>query len=119
MTKPAKRLCAQLRFRSACASAQSHQSLFLCAEWVAKDQSFLHMDSEDSDQTGQMLGARIILLVLSQGGSFQTMFRFGEKLSSAQLVSPCSEVGSINLSTLNHSTECLADKYWLHHLIIQ
>ena len=26
----------------------------LCAQWVAKDPSFLHMDSEDSDQTGQM-----------------------------------------------------------------
>ena len=27
----------------------------LCAQWVAKDQRFLHADSEDSDQTGQML----------------------------------------------------------------
>ena len=26
----------------------------LCAQWVAKDPSFLHVDSEDSDQTGQM-----------------------------------------------------------------
>ena len=26
----------------------------LCAQWVAKDPSFLHADSEDSDQTGQM-----------------------------------------------------------------
>ena len=26
----------------------------LCAEWVAKDPSFLHADSEDSDQTGRM-----------------------------------------------------------------
>ena len=25
-----------------------------CAQWVAKDPSFLHADSEDSDQTGQM-----------------------------------------------------------------
>ena len=24
----------------------------LCAQWVAKDPSFLHADSEDSDQTG-------------------------------------------------------------------
>ena len=24
----------------------------LCAQWVAKDPSFLHWDSEDSDQTG-------------------------------------------------------------------
>ena len=33
------------------ASAQSDQSS-LCAQWVAKDPSFLHVDSEDSDQTG-------------------------------------------------------------------
>ena len=26
----------------------------LCAHWVAKDPSFLHADSEDSDQTGRM-----------------------------------------------------------------
>ena len=26
----------------------------LCAQWVAKDSRFLHEDSEDSDQTGQM-----------------------------------------------------------------
>ena len=26
----------------------------LCAQWVAKDRSFLHADSEDSDQTGWM-----------------------------------------------------------------
>ena len=28
--------------------------VFACAQWVAKDPSFLHADSEDSDQTGQM-----------------------------------------------------------------
>ena len=26
----------------------------LCAQWVAKDPSFLHAHSEDSDQTGRM-----------------------------------------------------------------
>ena len=26
----------------------------LCTQWVAKDLSFLHADSEDSDQTGRM-----------------------------------------------------------------
>ena len=26
----------------------------LCAQWAAKDQSFLHVDSEDSDKTGRM-----------------------------------------------------------------
>ena len=28
--------------------------VFACAQWVAKDPSFLHADSEDSDQTGRM-----------------------------------------------------------------
>ena len=44
----------------------------LCAQWVAKDPSFLYVDSEDSDQTGQMprliwvfAGRTAILLVLS------------------------------------------------------
>ena len=38
--------------RSAWASAQFDQSS-LCAQWVAKDPSFLHADSEASDQTGR------------------------------------------------------------------
>ena len=49
----------------------------LCAQWVAKDPSFLLADSEDSDQTGRMprliwvfAGRTVILLVLSWGGSF-------------------------------------------------
>ena len=33
----------------------------LCAQWVAKDPSFLHADSEDSNQTGQM--PRLICLL--------------------------------------------------------
>ena len=48
----------------------------LCAQWVAKDPSFLHADSEDSDQTGQMprliwifAGRTLTLLVLSRRGS--------------------------------------------------
>ena len=76
MTKPTKRMCAQQRLRSAWASAQSYQSLpvlmkkawvlsclmtkptkcmcrqvwsesSLCAQWVAKNPSFLHADRED------------------------------------------------------------------------
>ena len=35
------------------ASAQSDQSS-LCTQWIAKDQSFLHEDSNDSDQSGWM-----------------------------------------------------------------
>ena len=82
--------CTQPRLRSACASTQSDQSS-LCAQWVAKDPSFLHADSEEkhtlwvlsdqpghlSDQTGRYqgwsvssLGAHAILLVLSWGSSY-------------------------------------------------
>ena len=49
----------------------------LCAQWVAKDPSFLHVDSEDSDQTGRMprliwvfAGRTVTLLVLSWRGSY-------------------------------------------------
>ena len=49
----------------------------LSAQWVAKDPSFLHADSEDSDQTRRMprliwvfAGRTLILLVLSCHGSF-------------------------------------------------
>ena len=48
----------------------------LCTQWVAKDPSFLHADSKDSDQTGQMprliwvfTGHTLTLLVLSCRGS--------------------------------------------------
>ena len=76
MTKRTKWLCAQRKLRSALASALSDQSS-LCAKWVAKDSSFLHADSEDSDQTGRMTrliwvfaGRTLILLVLSCRGSY-------------------------------------------------
>ena len=78
--KPTMWLCAQRRLRSAWASAQSDQSL-LCAQWVAKDRSFLHANSEDSDQTGRMprliwvfAGRTLPLLVLSWRGSFLRLF---------------------------------------------
>ena len=65
MTKPTKWACAPRRLRSAWASTQSDQSS-LCTQWVAKDPRFLHVDSEDSDQTG----CTVTLLVLSCRGSF-------------------------------------------------
>ena len=52
----------------------SESSLY--AQWVAKDPSFLHADSEDSDQTGRMprliwvfAGRTLTLLVLTCRGS--------------------------------------------------
>ena len=51
----------------------------LCAQLVAKDPSFLHADSEDSDQTGRMprliwvfAGRTFTLLVLTCSGSIIT-----------------------------------------------
>ena len=51
----------------------------LCAQWVAKDPSFLHADSEDSDQIGLIwvfAGCTAILLVLSWCCSNQVRFCF-------------------------------------------
>ena len=75
-TKPTKWVCAERRLRSA-GHPPSLIRVFACAQWVAKDPSFLHTDSEDSDQTGRMprliwvfAGRILILLVLSWGGSY-------------------------------------------------
>ena len=46
-------LCTQRRFGSAWMSMQSDQSS-LCTQWVAKDPRVLHVDREDSDQTGRI-----------------------------------------------------------------
>ena len=82
MTKPTEWVCAQWRLRSAWASLQSDQSS-LCAQWVAKDPSFLHADNEDSYQTGQMprlvwvfAGHMLILLVLSWCGSYYSRWLY-------------------------------------------
>ena len=76
MTKPTKWVCAQQRLRSAWSES------LLCAHWVAKEPCFLHADSEDSDQTGQIprliwvfTGANVILFVLSWRGSFWRAWR--------------------------------------------
>ena len=39
-----------------CASREESEQPghLLCAQWIGKDSSFLHADSEDSDQTGRM-----------------------------------------------------------------
>ena len=67
-------MCAQWRLRSAWAGWSESS---LCAQWVAKDPSFLRAHSEDSDRLGgcpgwseSSLGAHAILLVLSRGGLF-------------------------------------------------
>ena len=70
----------------------------LCVQWVAKDPTFLHADSEDSDQSGRMLrliwvfaGRTITLLVLSWGGSKYSIFKIDPSI--IELVRSC-EAGS-------------------------
>ena len=54
----------------------------LCAQWITKDPSFPHADSEDFDQTGRMprlilvfAGRTLTLLALSCRGSNRVSFR--------------------------------------------
>ena len=86
MTKPAKWLCAQGRLRSAWAQPVWSESS-PCTQWVAKDPSFLHVDSKDSDETGRIprliwvfAGRTVILLVLSWGGSYVFAISFPVRL---------------------------------------
>ena len=60
-------ICAQRRLRSAWASAESDQSS-LCAPWLAKDPMFLHVDSENYEQTGRM--PRLIWVFAGRTGHF-------------------------------------------------
>ena len=75
MTKPTKWLCAQQKTQISLGIRPVWSESSLRTQWVAKDPSFLHADSEDSDQTGQMprlilvfTGRTVTLLVLSWGG---------------------------------------------------
>ena len=80
MTKATKWLCAQQRLRSAWASAQSDQSSL--SAWRDLGPLATHWaHSENSDQSGWMprlirvfAGSSLILLVLSWGGSFFSIF---------------------------------------------
>ena len=47
-------------------SDRSDQSS-LCTQWVAKGPRFLHVDSEDSDQTGRLLDIMYMYNVDNQG----------------------------------------------------
>ena len=75
MTKPTKWVCAQ-RIQISLGIRPVWSESSLCAQWVAKEPSFLHADSEDSDQTGRMsrliwvfAGRTLTLLVLLCRGS--------------------------------------------------
>ena len=72
-TNPTKWRCVQWKLGSDWASAQSS----LSSQWVARNPSFLHADSEDSDQTGRMprliwvfAWRTLVFFVLSCRGSY-------------------------------------------------
>ena len=119
MTKPTKWLCAQRRLRSAWVSAQSDQSS-PCAQWVAKDPSFLHADrtAKALNRLGgcpgcseSSLGAHAILLVLSWGGSFfiltgLTVFQYQTFRLSTYL---CSYILLVSLQPWNYPNQSLSE----------
>ena len=54
MTKPTKWHVRPVKTQISLGIRPVWSEYSLCAQWVAKDPSFLHVDSEDSDQTGRM-----------------------------------------------------------------
>ena len=92
----------------------------LCAQWVAKDSSFLHADSEDSDQTGRM--PRLIwvftwhtdiLLVLSWGSSYVNWKALTTWHIFVFLYSSCNEKQNKTYMRLH----CLTLTLWLSRII--
>ena len=67
--KTYKMACAPMKtqIRLGIRSVLSESSL--CAQWIAKDPSFLHANSEDSDQTGRM--PRLILVFAGRTCHFE------------------------------------------------
>ena len=53
MTKPTKRPVHPAKTQISLGICPVWSESSLCAQWVAKDPWLLHVDSEDSDQTGQ------------------------------------------------------------------
>ena len=81
MTKPTKWLCGQWRLRSAWASAQSDQSLHCALNGYPRTQAFFMRTAKTLIRLGgcpgwseSSLGAHVILLVLSCGGSNRKCF---------------------------------------------
>ena len=89
MTKPTKWLCAQRRFRSAWASAQSDQSLRCALSGSLRTQGFFMRTAKTLIRLGgcpgwskSSLGAHATLFVLSCGGSFSTCFVSGPTVNT-------------------------------------
>ena len=53
MTKPTKKLVRPAKTQISLGICPVWSESSLCAQWVDKDPMFLHVDSKDSDQTGQ------------------------------------------------------------------
>ena len=68
MTKPTKWLVRPAKTQISLGIRPVWSESSLCAQWVAKDPSFLHADSEDSDQTGRM--TRLIWVFAGRTGHF-------------------------------------------------
>ena len=68
MTKPTKRPVRPAKTHISLGIRPVWSESSLCAQWVAKDPSFLHADSEDSDQIGWM--PRLIWVFAGRTGHF-------------------------------------------------
>ena len=64
--KTNKITCAPSKDSDQPAHARNLIRVFACVQWVAKDPSFLHADSEDSDQTGRMRTGHFVGFVMLQ-----------------------------------------------------
>ena len=64
----------------------------LCAQWVAKDPSFLHADNEDSDQSGRMLRLNCVFAGRTchfVGFVMRRLKSYNETLSMRKLMMSC------------------------------
>ena len=109
MTKPTKQHECPAKTQISLGICPDWSGSSLCAQCVAKDPSFLHAGSEDSDQTGRMprlfwvfAGRLVILLVLSWGSSI---------ILSTQVSSSSSAVSRPLISSGYQDLFCLLLRY--------
>ena len=101
MTKPTKWHVRPAKTRISLGIRPVWSESSLCDQCVAKGPSFLHVDSEDSDQTGRMprliwvfVGAHTILLVLSWGGSIGLVTYLRPTLPILPIEQGCNQTSS-------------------------
>ena len=105
MTKPTKWHVRPAKTQISLGIRQAWSETSLCAQWVAKDPSFLHADSEDSDQTGRMprliwvfAGRTATLLVLSWGVSYN-LYSFSKHTNLPTFLPP---TDTYSIETTSH-----------------